>query len=375
MKRDVENKMENRVLKIENMYRIISKYLTLYEQQNLSLVNKMSYSFYLKNNSINAITLSQNNKEITLHILFNLLRKYKNIKKVYLDTSIINRFKYLLKFKTIFELKIKFSGVIDIFVLNKLNTLKKLTFELNDINFNSLYENFRQVMSGNIKFIENSNINELVLTTSRNTYFSFYINTIPSLKKLIKLDILGEPNLCNINFLNGLDNLEELSISIVQNLDFSPLKNLNKLKILKFLFLVSVNLIFLKEIKLLNSLNIIIIGDGIDINLDVIKELDKLKSLKIQYDYLGGLSVIENLSNLEELDLSNNLFIPDFNPIETLTSLRKLNLSNCDLQDVSFLSGLQNLEELDLSYNKTIKDYEPIKKLKKLKIIRIVNNL
>lgn len=375
MKRDVENKMENRVLKIENMYRIISKYLTLYEQQNLSLVNKMSYSFYLKNNSINAITLSQNNKEITLHTLFNLLRKYKNIKKVYLDTSIINRFKYLLKFKTILELKIKFSGVIDIFVLNKLNTLKKLTFELNDINFNSLYENFRQVMSGNIKFIENSNINELVLTTSRNTYFSFYINTIPSLKKLIKLDILGEPNLCNINFLNGLDNLEELSISIVQNLDFSPLKNLNKLKILKFLFLVSVNLIFLKEIKLLNSLNIIIIGDGIDINLDVIKELDKLKSLKIQYDYLGGLSVIENLSNLEELDLSNNLFIPDFNPIETLTSLRKLNLSNCDLQDVSFLSGLQNLEELDLSYNKTIKDYEPIKKLKKLKIIRIVNNL
>ena len=227
MKRDVENKMENRVLKIENMYRIISKYLTLYEQQNLSLVNKMSYSFYLKNNSINAITLSQNNKEITLHILFNLLRKYKNIKKVYLDTSIINRFKYLLKFKTILELKIKFSGVIDIFVLNKLNTLKKLTFELNDINFNSLYENFRQVMSGNIKFIENSNINELVLTTSRNTYFSFYINTIPSLKKLIKLDILGEPNLCNIDFLNGLDNLEELSLSIVQNLDFSPLKNLN----------------------------------------------------------------------------------------------------------------------------------------------------
>lgn len=77
-----------------------------------------------------------------------------------------------------------------------------------------------------------------------------------------------------------------------------------------------------------------------------------LTSLTLHEVYGIDFSVLENLTALETLDLSNcTVSSGGLRAIGKLQNLTSLKLSNCAITDVSALSGLSNLQILDLSGN------------------------
>ena len=130
-----------------------------------------------------------------------------------------------------------------------------------------------------------------------------------------------------------------------------------------------------------------LIAQGYDINLD--NEIDETEALNIQYLFIENLNIsslqgIEYFSNLEDLDVSNNLLTYlDVSMLSNLTNLSCSHnqLTTIDLSNSHFLtrlkvshnqitslniSDLQNLVVLDISYNQinsielpVINQYDP----------------
>ena len=74
------------------------------------------------------------------------------------------------------------------------------------------------------------------------------------------------------------------------------------------------------------------------------QKLQKLTELYADYQEIENLTGLEHATQLEALDLSENL-ITDVSPLEELTNLKRLYLVLNGIQDVSPLEGLTNLEE------------------------------
>ncbi len=84
------------------------------------------------------------------------------------------------------------------------------------------------------------------------------------------------------------------------------------------------------------------------------------------------LADIKNISSIEALDLSNNQYITDIEPLSQLSSLQVLSLANTNVTDLSPIRNLTELVELDLS-NTNVDDISALKysdKLTKLKLDR-----
>ena len=77
------------------------------------------------------------------------------------------------------------------------------------------------------------------------------------------------------------------------------------------------------------------------------------------------LNDIKNITAIEELDLSNNAYIQNIEPLAQLPSLKLLNLSGTNVVDLTPIRNLTELVELDLS-NTKIKDLSPLKYANKL---------
>jgi len=78
-----------------------------------------------------------------------------------------------------------------------------------------------------------------------------------------------------------------------------------------------------------------------------------------------GLPEIRKITALEALDLSNNKYVQNIEPLAQLTNLKSLNLSKTSIDDLNPIRNLTELVELDLSYTK-IKDLLPLKYSSKL---------
>jgi Leucine-rich repeat (LRR) protein len=110
-------------------------------------------------------------------------------------------------------------------------------------------------------------------------------------------------------------------------------------------------------------------------NLDLRKNI-KLTQLDCSYNQLAFLELANNLQ-LEELYCSNNLF----NDVDSLLSrlnpekLKKLDLSNnkFSLQHLTTFAKIINLEELDISNNLFVGSLKPLQNLTKLKSLHIEN--
>ena len=77
------------------------------------------------------------------------------------------------------------------------------------------------------------------------------------------------------------------------------------------------------------------------------------------------ISEIKTITSTEELDLSNNVYIQDVEPLGRLLSLKSLNLANTKVNDLTPIRNLTELESLNLSRTK-IEDLSPLKYANKL---------
>lgn len=95
------------------------------------------------------------------------------------------------------------------------------------------------------------------------------------------------------------------------------------------------------------------------------EDLKSVKKLSLNDKGIKSLEGIENCTNLEELEISDNAIV-DLNPIKSLKSLKDFRALDCGISDISVLASLTNLENIDLDYN-NIYDVTPIMNLNKIK--------
>nr|WP_157472355.1 leucine-rich repeat domain-containing protein [Neolewinella persica] len=101
-------------------------------------------------------------------------------------------------------------------------------------------------------------------------------------------------------------------------------------------------------------------------------------NLKILYAYGLGLTDIEelaNLTDLQTLDLHYNSNLTNINALANLTSLHTLDLSNnSSLANVDALANLTALQTLDLHFNSSLTNIDSLAKLSKLKTLYLSYN-
>ena len=112
-------------------------------------------------------------------------------------------------------------------------------------------------------------------------------------------------------------------------------------------------------------------------NFEFFKKLDRIESLNLSNlnltskELIAAKSLFEELSSLDELDLSGNN-IHDM-PVLALADCRVLNLAHNNLQDVDFLEELWTIEEIDLTGNSQIDIIERMKIRMYLPKINMIN--
>ncbi len=119
----------------------------------------------------------------------------------------------------------------------------------------------------------------------------------------------------------------------------------------------------LSRLKILNINNI----DISDSELKIIGNLAELESLTLNKCFLGTTEGLENATNLQQLDLSNNT-IRSITALQNLTALKKLILHRNVVEDLSPLSGCNALTYLDVSFN-ALTTLEPIYNLTSLETL------
>ncbi|KAF7154038.1 hypothetical protein RHSIM_Rhsim01G0053200 [Rhododendron simsii] len=124
------------------------------------------------------------------------------------------------------------------------------------------------------------------------------------------------------------------------------------------------------------------------LNASILLPFESLQSLNLSdnqlHSFVGteGIGILQNFSNLEELDLNynylDNSVLPSLNKLSNLKLLRlagnELN-GSMYVEGIGILSNLTNLEELDLRWTKFGNDILPsLNKLSNLKFLRLARN-
>lgn len=240
-------------------------------------------------------------------------------------------------------------------------------------NFKALLNNVSDRMkhsSGNIKTFQISPTGNMLVY--KKDYSKDFIESTIRKEKLNGLRIfadLPEHRLEGFEFLSEFTFLESLSITSVDDADFSFLKSLDKLK----------------------GLSLTLQGDSI-IDLSAQTHLQKL-SIQWRKGHMKGL---ENCQNLKSLFLSEYKE-QDLKPIEKLTGLTELVIKTASIKSLKGVEKLINIQTMllgacrsltsiaDISYLtelrslkidmcRRIEDYQPLNALTKLEDLRIVDS-
>ncbi|HYG20193.1 MAG TPA: leucine-rich repeat domain-containing protein [Ohtaekwangia sp.] len=83
---------------------------------------------------------------------------------------------------------------------------------------------------------------------------------------------------------------------------------------------------------------------------------------------------LKNIAAIESLDISNNEYIQDLEPLSQLAGLRELNLSRTNITDLTPIRNLTELVELDISHTR-IEDLSPLKYAEHLQRFDLGNSL
>lgn len=174
------------------------------------------------------------------------------------------------------------------------------------------------------------------------------LKEFPNLKYL---DFVAN-NIDDLTTIGELTQLEGLAIGggdmFAKPTDYSPLKNLTKLKYFIGFGLYNFN------------------------DMTVFENADDLAYLELTYaDIQSGLDVIGEKKNLLDLEMYSCTAY-DFSPIGNCTNLKRLVISNTNVTDLSFFKNLTNLEYLVISNTKA-EDYSVLLELPSLKKVSAIN--
>ena len=95
----------------------------------------------------------------------------------------------------------------------------------------------------------------------------------------------------------------------------------------------------------------------------------RIKKLNLLGSYIKSLDILNEFSQLRELDVSYN-HLSNVTELENLPVLDKLYLQNNEISSLHGIERLKNLKSLDIHYNK-ISDYSPLYSLKNLESLTI----
>ncbi len=212
-------------------------------------------------------------------------------------------------------------------------------------NGKAIYVKSSQI-SDDMHFAENNNIKNIIISQYEKQY-----------------------TLNNVDFFQQYLFIENVTISMWENIDYSALKYLKNLKILNINILdVDNGELDFNDFPNLEDL-------GITWN-NKRKNLSSLKNLKI----LGlikykakNLNEFTSLLNLERLILGQSS-LESLEGIESLINLKRLSLfKNKKLSTVKGLENLPNLINLEIDECKSLESIEEVKQLKNLKTLKIEN--
>ena len=174
--------------------------------------------------------------------------------------------------------------------------------------------------------------------------------------------------------LTPLANLPELKTltvkrSIVEAESLAAIFGLSKLETLTIR---GCSLSSISGIEALTNLNVLDLGENVLRDLTPLSNLATLQILQLHNNAVTELTALNALDSLRQLDLSYNS-ITNISQLQGLTGLQNLNLSNNQVKDIQTLSKLGELTHLNLSYNK-ISSATYLSACKKLVELDISNN-
>lgn len=174
------------------------------------------------------------------------------------------------------------------------------------------------------------------------------------LQKLITLkeiDFLGT-TVTNTDALNTLINLEKINLS---DSKIASIQFLTNTPLVKELVLAGSNHTFanyepLQTIKKLRVLDIQRNTQATDGNLSILQNLQELRELNISdCNGITTLQFIEQCTKMVELYAANCTNIVNYSPIQNLILLKKMNLSGSSITDLAILSNKSDLRDLNIS--------------------------
>ena len=159
-----------------------------------------------------------------------------------------------------------------------------------------------------------------------------------------RVDMSGIREIITLDALSEMSDLTWLDVSGTSIEDLSPVRNLNKLEVLRA--------------------NSTLVED-----LSALKYNITLKELEVANTTIDDLSVLATLRNLEKLNLANTQ-VNRLTQLKNCPNLVSLNLGGTRITNVGILHDLAKLKSLDIS-NTTIRDLAPIAGLKDLQSLNI----
>lgn len=272
--------------------------------------------------------------------------------------------------------------ISDVSPLSQMETLEKLDLEHTSVSDIQALKDLKKLTDLNLSktniddlspLVFHNQLKNLSISRCENIDDQSHLEVLETLEMLTSFEAF-DCNMTQIYFLDKLTHLKKLGLTIRKSYDMSVFSDLIVSDLTLSLYS-NVDLSFLSNLNYLSKLTIDYDGTS---SLEPISHLKKLKKLNIfGYVYRGRgtlkeLTFLENLTNLEELNLSTNE-IKDITPLKYLVNLRRLDLSNNMIKDITALEDLTNLEYLDLSRNQ-ISVINSLKKLNKLIFLDLSSN-
>ena len=290
-------------------------------------------------------------------------------------------------------LKLGFDDPVTEADMRRLTQLHAVHMQIRDLSGLEHAENLTSLRLNRNWIVDISPLKDLIRLRELDLSECLNIESLNPLANLANLSILSLWD-CRLEDISGLANvtgLTKLDLSLNKIEDIAPLRGMVRLEVLN-LYSNSISdadpLAGMTELTDLNLSKNVIEDLAALANLTRltklylhrcgivdIRPLANLGNLTVlvaesnRIEEIGGLS---NLQNLTELDLSGNA-ITDIGPLANLTQLAALVLNGCRLRDISALANIANLTHLVLNNNQ-IEDVSPLASLAQLTELELSTN-
>ena len=175
---------------------------------------------------------------------------------------------------------------------------------------------------------------------------------------------ISDNNKFDIEFLDKFPRLRKLEIisDYISNVDLSKLANFQNIKNLEIRINDITNLNGINQLKNLEELSIIAKSN---VDITEIEKLSKLEKVSFDNVRLQNTEALGKLINLKEIRFFSCRGISSPSYLKNNTNLCNLDFSHSDITDISFAKGLKELEEIDLT-STNVTTIEVLKDLPKL---------